>query len=37
MTTALEALRHEELLRAVSARLVGAVELTAAELEGYWG
>lgn len=37
MTTALAALRHEELLRAVSARLVGAVELTAAELEGYWG
>ena len=37
MTTALEALRHEELLRAVSARLVGAVELTAAELEAHWG
>ncbi|NII49694.1 hypothetical protein FHR77_000107 [Frigoribacterium endophyticum] len=37
MTTALDALRHEELLRAVSSRLVGAVELTAAELEAYWG
>jgi hypothetical protein len=33
----LAALRHEELLRAVAARLVAAVELTPAELEGYWG
>jgi hypothetical protein len=37
VTTALEALRHEELLRAVAARLVAAVELTPAELKAYWG